>query len=112
MNLNNNLNEKNNEFGIFENLKIIPILYEQNKQMSEKIKKLEEELTPKLDLTTRKGVRKFLNVSDRTITAFTSRTGEMIEGKHYIREYNDKKSKIRFISNAIINFKKTYKKGK
>lgn len=100
-----------NDLGIFKGIELIPLMYEEIKALRLQVEHLEKELVPELDLTTRKGVRKYLNVSDRTITAFTSKVGEMTEGVHFIREYNGKKSKLRFISNAIIDFKKTYRKG-
>ena len=89
----------------FENLdKIIDIL-EKLDSLNSKILNIENKLTPKLDLTKRDGVIKYLNVSNSTITRYISE-GIFKEGYHYHRELKNNTSKIIFVSGAIEEFKK------
>lgn len=86
----------------FKNLDLIP-------QLLEEIKNLKSLLEPPiLDLTKRKDVKKFLNISDSTISRYIN-LGVFKKGVHYEKEIKGKRIKILFVESAIINFKELKK---
>jgi hypothetical protein len=107
-NLNHNSN-KENEFGILEYLKYIPILVEQNKELLKKIKLLEEAIIPALDLTKAKGVTTYLNISKSTLDR-KIREGEFKKGIHYIQNKIGENKK--YIPEAIKQYKMNKNKFK
>lgn len=93
----------------FSVLDKIPLLLEKIEVLTLKIETLEKELIPTLDLTTRSGVKKYLNISESSLSK-KMQNQELINGIHYQREINGKKTKIIFVELAIIKYKK--EKGK
>jgi hypothetical protein len=92
----------------FENLdKIIDIL-EKLDSLNSKILNIENKLTPKLDLTKRDGVKKFLDISDATISNYIN-NGKFKQGVHFNKIIKGKKIKITFVEDAILDFKENLK---
>jgi hypothetical protein len=92
----------------FENLdKIIDIL-EKLDSLNSKILNIENKLTPKLDLTKRDGVKKFLDISDVTISNYIN-NGKFKQGVHFNKIIKGKKIKISFVEDAILDFKENLK---
>ena len=84
-----------------KNIALIPVILEQNTQIIEWQKKRDEELT------TKRGVAKFLGKSESTINNYIAR-GLLKEGYHF----NRKNGKILvFVVNAIYEFKEELGKG-
>jgi hypothetical protein len=92
----------------FENLdKIIDIL-EKLDSLNSKILNIENKLTPKLDLTKRDGVKKFLDISDATISNYIN-NGKFKQGVHFNKIIKGKKIKITFVEDAILDFMENLK---
>jgi len=92
----------------FENLdKIIDIL-EKLDSLNSKILNIENKLTPKLDLTKRDGVKKFLDISDATISNYIN-NGKFKQGIHFNKIIKGKKIKISFVEDAILDFRENLK---
>ena len=88
----------------FENLELIPKLFEQLKDLHDKVSKLEDEFVEDLDLTKRAGVKKYLNISDSTIYQMIN-DGRFKQGIHYQKTLKGKRVNITFVESAIVNFK-------
>jgi hypothetical protein len=88
----------------FENLEQIPMLLNYLEDIKIKVEKLEKDLVPKLDLTKRSGVKKYLNVSDSTLHVMMN-DGRLKQGIHYNKTLNGNRVKIIFVESAIVNFK-------
>lgn len=88
----------------FENLELIPQLLEKILHLEEKINLLESNLIKPLDLTTRKNVKEYLNISESTLNNMF-KDGRLKQGKHYTKEIKANKPKITFIESAIKEFK-------
>ncbi|WP_320036319.1 hypothetical protein [Halarcobacter sp.] len=88
----------------FENLEDIPKLLNYLEQIHTRLEKLENDLVPKLDLSKRAGVKKYLNVSDSTLHLMM-KDGRLKQGIHYTKNLNGNRVKIKFIESAIVNFK-------
>lgn len=88
----------------FENLELIPQLLEKILQLEEKINLLESNLIKPLDLTTRKNVIEYLNISESTLNNMF-KDGRLKQGKHFIKSLKGNKAKITFIESAIKEFK-------
>lgn len=91
-------------FDVLHNLKYIPQLLKSLEEIKIKVEKLEETLIPKLDLTKRSGVKKYLGVSDSTIHVMMN-DGRLKQGVHYNKTLNGNRVKITFVESAIVNFK-------
>jgi hypothetical protein len=88
----------------FENLELIPQLLEKISILEIKLQHLEENLITPLDLTTRKNVKEYLNISESTLNNMF-KDGRLKQGKHYIKSLKGNKAKIIFIESAIKEFK-------
>lgn len=89
----------------FENLELIPQLLEKILNLEKKISHLEENLIIPLDLTTRKNVKQFLNISESTLNNMF-KDGRLKQGKHYTKSIKLNRTKIVFIESAIKELKK------
>ena len=92
----------------FENLKKIDTILEAINLLNSKILNLENRLVPKLDLTKRDGVKKFLDISDSTLYKMIN-DGRLKQGVHYKKTLKGKRVNIIFVESAIVNFKKNPK---
>ena len=88
------------DLGVFENLELIPKLLEKIENLEKKI----QLFAP--DLTKRKGVLQFLDISDKTLSNMMN-DGRFKEGIHYKRN----NAKISYIESAIIDFKSSNDRG-
>ncbi len=88
----------------FENLELIPQLLEKISILEVKLQHLEENLIIPLDLTTRKNVKEYLNISESTLNNMF-KDGRLKQGKHFIKSLKGNKAKIIFIESAIKEFK-------
>ncbi len=88
----------------FENLELIPQLLEKISILEIKLQHLEENLITPLDLTTRKNVKDYLNISESTLNNMF-KDGRLKQGKHFIKSLKGNKAKIIFIESAIKEFK-------
>ena len=91
----------------FSSLDLIPILLDELKLLKKEIEVIKLSVVPDLDLTTRDGVKKYLGITESTL-AKKMQSNDLINGVHYKREINGKKTKITFVELAI----KNYKRGK
>ena len=92
----------------FENLdKIIDIL-EKLDLLNSKILNIENRLAPKLDLTKRDGVKKYLDISDSTLYQMMN-DGRLKQNIHYKKTINGKRVNIIFVESAIVGFKENQK---
>jgi predicted DNA-binding transcriptional regulator AlpA len=92
----------------FENLKKIDTILEALDLLNSKILNLENRLVPKLDLTKRNGVKKFLDISDSTLYKMIN-DGRLKQGVHYKKTLKGKRVNIIFVESAIVNFKENPK---
>lgn len=90
----------------FEVLKRIPDILKLMESMQEELHELKQYVKPKYDLTKRDGVLKYLDISESTLNKMINRDFRFKEGYHYIREIKNGKSIIKFVSGAIVEFKK------
>jgi len=88
----------------FENLKKIDTILEKIEYLEDKINKLSDK-NSKLDLTGVSKVSQYLGVTNKTIYNYID-NGIFKEYIHFKRVLNKNSVRIRFIENAIINFKK------
>ena len=91
----------------FDNLELIPkILHELQSLKTEldNLKSIHKISTP--SLTTRKGVKEYLNISDGTLHNMIN-DGRFRQGIHFIKSLNKKRAKIVFIESAIINYRES-----
>lgn len=93
------------DYKAFENLELIPKLLEKVLFLEEKIKLLESNLIKPLELTTRKNVKKYLEISESTLINMM-KDGRLKQGKHFTREFKNNRFKIVFIESAIKELKK------
>ena len=92
----------------FENLnKIIDIL-EKLDSLNSKILNIENRLAPKLDLTKRDGVKKYLDISDSTLYQMMN-DGRLKQNIHYKKIIKGKRVNIIFVESAIVGFKEKQK---
>ena len=89
----------------FENLELIPQLLEKISILEIKLQHLEENLITPLDLTNRKNVKQYLNISDSTINNML-KDGRFKQGVHYQKVIKKNRVRIIFNHNAIKEFKK------
>lgn len=89
---------------VFNNLVDIPKILCHLENIEKRVEKLENELVPKLNLTKRKDVKKYLNVSDSTLHIMMN-DGRLKNGIHFRKTLNGKRVNITFIESAIVNFK-------
>ena len=92
----------------FENLKKIDTILEALNLLNSKILNLENRLVPKLDLTKRDGVKKFLDISDSTLYKMIN-DGRLKQGVHYKKTLKGKRVNIIFVESAIVGFKENQK---
>ena len=92
----------------FENLKKIDTILEAINLLNSKILNLENRLVPKLDLTKRDGVKKFLDISDSTLYKMIN-DGRLKQGVHYKKTIKGKRVNIIFVESAIVGFKENQK---
>ena len=92
----------------FENLNKIDTILEALNLLNSKILNLENKLVPKLDLTKRDGVKKFLDISDSTLYKMIN-DGRLKQGVHYKKTIKGKRVNIIFVESAIVNFKENPK---
>jgi len=88
----------------FKNLEKIPDILEKLEALENKINSLTNK-NDELDLTRVTKVSKYLGVTNKTIYNYID-NGIFKEYVHFKRVLNKKSVRIRFINNAIINFKK------
>lgn len=91
----------------FENLELIPQLLEKLQILENKVNLLESNLIKPMDLTTRKNVKKYLDISESTLNNMF-KDGRLKEGKHFIKHFNNNRSKIVFVESAIKEFKNDF----
>lgn len=96
------------KYEAFENLEQIPKLLRYLEEIKIKVKKLENDLIPKLDLTKRAGIKKYLNISDSTLYQMI-KDGRFKEGVHYKKTLNGKRVNIVFVESTIVRFKENLK---
>lgn len=89
----------------FENLELIPQLLDKILHLEEKINLLEINLIKPINLTTRKNVREYLNISESTLNNMF-KDGRLKRGIHYTKTIKANKPKIVFIESAIKELKK------
>lgn len=89
----------------FENLELIPQLLEKIQFLEKKISLLEFNLIKPLDLTVRRNVKQYLNISESTLINMM-KDGRLKEGKHFVKSLKGNKAKIVFIESTIKEFKK------
>jgi hypothetical protein len=58
-----------------------------------------------MDLTTRKNVKKYLEISESTLINMM-KDGRLEQGKHFIKDFKNNRFKIIFVESAIKEFKK------
>ena len=92
----------------FENLNKIDTILAALNLLNSKILNLENKLVPKLDLTKRDGVKKFLDISDSTLYKMIN-DGRLKQGVHYKKTLKGKRVNIIFVESAIVNFKENPK---
>ena len=90
----------------FSSLELIPKLLEKIESLEKEIYIIKNSVVPKYDLTKRDGVLKYLDISESTLNKMINRDFRFKEGYHYIREIKNGKSIIKFVSGAIVEFKK------
>lgn len=88
----------------FSSLELIPILLEKIESLEKEIKVIKDTVVPELDLTKRADIKKYLKITDCTISRYID-NGTFKRGVHYIKTINGKKAKITFIESAIKSFK-------
>ena len=92
----------------FENLNKIVDILEKLDSLNSKILNIENRLTPKLDLTKRDGVKKYLDISDSTLYQMMN-DGRLKQNIHYKKTINGKRVNIIFVESAIVGFKEKQK---
>ena len=92
----------------FENLNKIVDILEKLDSLNSKILNIENRLAPKLDLTKRDGVKKYLDISDSTLYQMMN-DGRLKQGVHYKKTLKGKRVNIIFVESAIVNFKENPK---
>lgn len=93
------------DYKVFGNLELIPQLLEKLSFLEEKIKMLESELINKPDLTKRKNVREYLNISESTLNNMF-KDGRLKQGYHYHKTFKNNRTNIVFVESAIKELKK------
>jgi len=88
----------------FENLELIPQLLEKILLLENKINILEQNLVKPIDLTIRRNVRDYLNISESTLNNMF-KDGRLKQGKHFLKTLKGNKAKIVFIESAIKELK-------
>lgn len=92
----------------FENLNKIVDILEKLDSLNSKILNIENKLAPKLDLTKRDGVKKYLDISDSTLYQMMN-DGRLKQNIHYKKTINGKRVNIIFVESAIVGFKEKQK---
>ena len=98
--MNDNIN-----LNTFQNLALIPELLEKINILQDKIIHLEKNLIPPLDLTYRKNVKKYLDISESTLNNMIN-DGRLIRNIHYTTCVKGGRVRYVFKHNAIKEFKK------
>ena len=91
-----------------EDGKILSFIIPQNHGRFKKILNIENRLAPKLDLTKRDGVKKYLDISDSTLYQMMN-DGRLKQNIHYKKTINGKRVNIIFVESAIVGFKENQK---
>lgn len=101
------MNDNIKQFNLnsFDNLNLIPQLLEKLTMLEDKLLYLEKNLIVPLDLTTRKNVKQFLNISDSTLNNMI-RDGRLKKNIHYITIIKHSRIRYVFKHNAIKEFTK------
>lgn len=89
-----------------ENLKLIPQLLEELKQVKEDLSNLTK-TKQIIDLTRLKNVCNYLNVSKPTIYNMIA-DGRLKQNIHYKKQINKNSVKITFVESAIVKYKKEF----
>ena len=89
----------------FKNLELIPELLEKLSLLEERVKYLQDGLIKPLDLTTRRNVRQYLQISESTLNNMF-KDGRLKQGIHYQKVIKKNRVRIIFNHNAIKEFKK------
>lgn len=84
----------------FKNLDLLPELLEKLVFLEDKIKLLEKNLIKSPDLTKRKNVREYLDISESTLNNMF-KDGRLKIGVHYHKTIEKGKIRVIFISEAI-----------
>ncbi|MGD9623079.1 MAG: hypothetical protein AB7U51_00345 [Arcobacter sp.] len=92
----------------FDNLNKIVDILEKLDSLNSKILNIENRLAPKLDLTKRDGVKKYLDISDSTLYQMMN-DGRLKQNIHYKKTINGKRVNIIFVESAIVGFKENQK---
>ena len=90
----------------FSVLSLLPQIAESIEQLKKENEELKQHFNPKYDLTTRAGIRNYLEITDSTISLYL-KNGTFREGYHFFKELKGSQSKITFVSGAIEEFKKS-----
>ena len=101
------MNDNNKQINLssFDNLNLIPELLLKISMIEDKLLHLEQNLIVPLDLTNRKNVKQYLNISDSTINNML-KDGRFKQGVHYQKVIKKNRVRIIFNHNAIKEFKK------
>lgn len=92
----------------FSSLELIPKLLEKITSLENEIAIIKKEIVPKYDLTTRAGVKSFLDITDGTISNMI-KDGRFRQNIHYTKQIKGKKIMISFIEDGILAYKKGLK---
>lgn len=96
----------NNTVVDFKVLELIPKILESLEDLKKDNEELRHHFNPTYDLTTRAGVRNYLEITDSTISLYI-KNGTFREGYHFFKEIKQNQSRIKFVSGAIEKFKKS-----
>ena len=101
------MNDNNKQFNLssFDNLNLIPELLLKISMIEDKLQHLEQNLIVPLDLTNRKNVKDYLNISESTLNNMF-KDGRLKQGVHYTKIIKKNRVRIIFNHNAIKEFKK------
>ena len=93
----------------FSSLELIPKLLEKITNLENEISIIKNHVVLEYDLTTRKGVKQFLGITESSLSK-KMKNQELVCGIHYIREINGNKHKITFVELAIKKYKREKRK--
>lgn len=101
------MNDNINKFNLdtFQNLALIPELLEKLNMLHDKLLHLEKNLIVPLDLTTRKNVKKYLDISESTLNNMIN-DGRLKKNIHYVTVIKNGRVRFVFKHNAIKEFTK------
>ncbi len=89
----------------FNNLELLPQMYEAINYLKDEVKNLNKKLDEKVSFQKTKDVARYLNISPNTLYSWIQ-TGKFIKGVHYNKVVNNNCVKIVFIKSAIMEFQR------